>query len=97
METKTKTINGFNAEAIEKTVAAIVENPKIAAFELRATNTWISGVTTAVLFRAFMADARKIRPGKLLLYTTTTNHPFCWVKTKVPIRQRSYYTACWDV
>ena len=43
METLEKTINGYNAEAIESTVAAITENPKIAAFQFRATNEWISG------------------------------------------------------
>lgn len=39
----TKTINGFQVEAIAGTVAAIQDNPKIADFELRAKNTWISG------------------------------------------------------
>ena len=43
METKVKTINGFNAEGIMNTVTAIQGNPEIAKFELRATNTWISG------------------------------------------------------
>lgn len=43
METVTKTINGFQVEAIAGTVAAIQDNPKIADFELRAKNTWISG------------------------------------------------------
>lgn len=39
----TKSINGFNLEAIAGTIAAIQSNPKIADFELRAKNTWISG------------------------------------------------------
>ena len=43
METVKKAINGFQAEGITNTVAAIQENPKIAAFELRAENTWITG------------------------------------------------------
>ena len=43
METMTKLINGFNAEAIANTVNAIEGNPKIADFKLRATNKWISG------------------------------------------------------
>lgn len=36
------TINGFQKEAINATVGAIIENPKIAEFELRAENTWIT-------------------------------------------------------
>jgi uncharacterized OsmC-like protein len=43
METIEKSINGYNVEAIESTVAAITGNPKIAAFQFRATNEWISG------------------------------------------------------
>jgi len=43
METMTKTINGFQAEGIANTVAAIQGNPRIADFELRAQNTWITG------------------------------------------------------
>lgn len=38
----TKTINGFQVEGIAHTVAVIQENPKIAEFELRAENTWIT-------------------------------------------------------
>ena len=43
METKVKTFNGFNIEAMTGTVAAIQATPTIAFFEFRATNTWISG------------------------------------------------------
>jgi len=43
MEIITKTINGFDAEAIANTVGAIQKDPTIANFELRARNTWISG------------------------------------------------------
>lgn len=43
METITKTINGFNVEAIGNTVAAIQDNAQIAAFELRVKNRWITG------------------------------------------------------
>lgn len=43
METQVKNINGFNTEAIAGTVEAIVNNPKIADFELRAENKWITG------------------------------------------------------
>ncbi len=38
-----KTINGYNTEAIEATVTAINDNPKIAAFQFRVANEWISG------------------------------------------------------
>ena len=43
METTVKNINGFSTEAIAGTVEAIVNNPKIADFELRAENQWITG------------------------------------------------------
>ena len=43
METLSKTLNGFDIEAIGNTVAAIQGNPEVAKFELRATNKWISG------------------------------------------------------
>ncbi len=43
METKVKNINGFSTEAIAGTVEAIVNNPKIADFELRVENKWIQG------------------------------------------------------
>ena len=42
METMTKTINGFQVEGIANTVALIQDNPKIAEFELRAQNSWIT-------------------------------------------------------
>jgi uncharacterized OsmC-like protein len=43
METKVKTFNGFDTEAMAGTVAAVQATPAIAFFEFRATNTWISG------------------------------------------------------
>lgn len=43
METAVKTVNGFSTEGIMNTVAAIQGNPEVSKFELRATNTWISG------------------------------------------------------
>ncbi|WP_167618068.1 OsmC family protein [Maribellus sediminis] len=43
METTVTTINGFSTEGIMNTVAAIQGNPEVSKFELRATNTWISG------------------------------------------------------
>ena len=43
METSKKTVNGYDVEAIKSTVVAISNNPKIAAFQFRATNEWISG------------------------------------------------------
>ncbi len=43
METQVKNINGFSTEAIAGTVEAIVNNPKIAHFELRVENQWING------------------------------------------------------
>jgi len=43
METKIKTFNGFDIEAMTGTVAAIQATPSIASFEFRATNKWISG------------------------------------------------------
>ncbi|MCB0601635.1 MAG: OsmC family protein [Saprospiraceae bacterium] len=76
METKTKTINGFNAEAIEKTVAAIVENPKIAAFELRATNTWISGGHNRSFVQGFYGGCQE---------DTTRKTPFVYDNDEPPI------------
>ena len=43
METQTKTMNGFDLEAMHNTVGAIQQNSAIAAFQLRAENRWITG------------------------------------------------------
>jgi len=43
MEATNKTMNGFNLETLVGTIKAIQDDPKIADFELRAENTWISG------------------------------------------------------
>ena len=43
METQTKTMNGFDLEAMHNTVGAIQQNSAIAAFQLRAENRWING------------------------------------------------------
>ena len=43
METQTKTMNGFDLEAMHNTVGAIQQNSAIGAFQLRAENRWITG------------------------------------------------------
>lgn len=43
MKTVSKTLNGFDMEAIENTVTALKGNPKIAEFKFKATNKWESG------------------------------------------------------
>ncbi len=53
METKINTFNGFDTEAMTDTVAAIQENPALASFELRATNTWITGAYNRSFVQGF--------------------------------------------
>jgi uncharacterized OsmC-like protein len=36
-------INGFKSEDIQETVGALLDNPKIAKFQFRARNRWVSG------------------------------------------------------
>jgi uncharacterized OsmC-like protein len=43
METLQTTVNGFKSQDIMDTVKAIQSNPKIAKFEFRARNKWITG------------------------------------------------------
>jgi len=66
MKTIEKTINGYNIEAIENTVTAITANPKIAAFQFRATNEWISGShnksTIKSLYGACQEDTSRETP-----------------------------------
>ena len=66
MDTIKKSINGYNVEAIEATVAAITNNPKIATFQFRATNEWISGAhnrsTIKDLYGACQEDTSREKP-----------------------------------
>ncbi|XOV93351.1 MAG: OsmC family protein [Bacteroidota bacterium] len=66
METMTKTINGFDQEAIGNTVSAIQTNPDIANFELRATNEWIYGAHNRSYVQGFYGacqeDTSRIEP-----------------------------------
>ncbi len=66
METIEKTINGYEIEGIEGTIAAITENPEIAKFQFRATNEWISGAhnrsTIKDLYGASQEDTSREKP-----------------------------------
>lgn len=66
METMTKTINGFQSEGIAHTVAAIQDNPKVANFELRAENIWISGSHNRTSIQGFYGacqeDTSRVTP-----------------------------------
>ncbi|PHN05119.1 OsmC family protein [Flavilitoribacter nigricans] len=53
MEVSSKAINGINQDAIGGTVVAIQENPAIAHFEFRATNTWMGGAHTRSYVQGF--------------------------------------------
>lgn len=66
METKIKTFNGFDIEAMTGTVAAIQAAPSIATFEFRASNTWISGGHNRSFVQGFYGaggeDTSRIEP-----------------------------------
>lgn len=42
-----KMVNGINVDQLVKTIELIKENPKIAEFQFRARNTWVTALTTA--------------------------------------------------
>ena len=66
MQVLSKTINGLSQDAIGGTVMAIQENPAIAHFELRATNTWIGGTHTRSYIQGFYGagkeDTSRVEP-----------------------------------
>lgn len=76
MGTITKTINGFQAEAIANTVAAIQDNPQIAEFELRAKNTWISGGNNRSYIQGFYGACQE---------DTSREKPFIYDNDEPPV------------
>lgn len=53
MNTTSTQLNGFDLEAIDNTVSALKDNPKIAEFKFRATNKWISGLKNKSFIQGF--------------------------------------------
>ncbi|MDH5603401.1 MAG: OsmC family protein [Cyclobacteriaceae bacterium] len=76
METMTKTVNGFDVEAMTGTVAAIQATPAIASFEFRATNKWISGAHNRSYVQGFYGAGAE---------DTSRTEPFVFDNDEPPI------------
>lgn len=72
----TNTINGLNPEAISQTVGAIQNNPKIAGFELRAKNIWITGGHNRSFIQDFYGACQE---------DTSRNEPFIYDNDEPPV------------
>jgi len=68
MKTVSKTLNGFDLEAIENTVTALKGNPEIAEFKFKATNKWESGPRNTSEIQGFYGacknDTTRVTPFK---------------------------------
>ncbi len=68
MNTASTTLNGFDLEAIEHTVAALKGNPKIAEFKFKAINKWESGPRNTSKIQGFYGacqnDTTRVAPFK---------------------------------
>ena len=53
METTNTKLNGFDLEAIDNTILALKNNPKIAEFKFRVKNKWNSGVRNTSSIQGF--------------------------------------------
>lgn len=62
----TKNFNGLNTTQMTATVAAIKEQPQIAAFQFRAKNEWIAGMENRTTIQGFYGagkeDASRTKP-----------------------------------
>ena len=76
MEVLSKTVNGFPLEAIGGTVKAIQENPEIAYFELRATNTWLGGAHNRSCIQGFYGAGQE---------DTSRTEPFVYDHDEPPV------------
>ena len=76
MEVLSKTVNGFPQETIGGTVKAIQENPAMAHFELRATNTWMGGAHNRSYIQGFYGAGQE---------DTSRTEPFVYDHDEPPI------------
>jgi len=76
METLTKTVNGFNQEAIVDVVTALQANPEIGNFELRATNQWIDGGHNRSYIQGFYGACQE---------DTSRTEPFIYDNDEPPV------------
>ena len=76
METLTKTVNGFDQNAIAGIVNAIQSDPGIARFELRAQNEWIDGGHTRSYIQGFYGAGQE---------DTSRTKPFVYDSDEPPV------------
>ena len=50
------TINGVNMDALEKSIAAMKEDPSVAAFQFRSSSRWLGGAVIASTFAGYLQD-----------------------------------------
>ncbi len=76
METITKSVNGFDQEAIANVVTALQANPEIGNFELRATNEWIDGAHNRSYIQGFYGACQE---------DTSRTEPFVYDNDEPPV------------
>jgi uncharacterized OsmC-like protein len=54
-------VNGVNVSALKDTIAAVKQNPEIAAFHFRGKNTWMGGDHNRSTFKAFYGALQEHR------------------------------------
>jgi len=69
MEITNTKLNGFDLEAIDNTVSALKNNPKIAEFKFRVKNKWNSGVKNTSTIQGFYGACQE---------DTTREKPFIY-------------------
>jgi len=57
-------VNGVNVSALMDTIAAVKQNPEIAAFRFRGTNTWLGGDHNRSTFKQFYGAGEEHRSGR---------------------------------
>ncbi|MCB9166842.1 MAG: OsmC family protein [Flavobacteriales bacterium] len=80
METQTKTMNGFDLEAMHNTVGAIQQNSAIAAFQLRAENRWIGGGRNRSTVQGFYGACQE-DTSREVPFTFTCDEPYVLLGT----------------
>ncbi|HSB16803.1 MAG TPA: OsmC family protein [Bryobacteraceae bacterium] len=50
------TINGVNVDALEQSIAAMKDDPRVAAFQFRSSSRWLGGAVIASTFAGYLQD-----------------------------------------
>src|ERR1051326_3904862 len=80
--------DGVDTTVLFATLDAIKQQPELARFQFRASNTWVGGVhyrsTIHGFYAACQEDTSRAKPSPV----TPASRPCCWAPTRARIRPR---------